>query len=172
MCIVNHLMINDSVTILSDFANNKNEYFVNLPIGSYQITSAWGYKYTLIDTIVTFDENKTITLTTNNIRDFWQREFQNDFCKVYSNGGETPIIGLKDDETFLFKRFIHLGYVAYFLFESGSYSIKNDILILNVNNYHPNPPSETDKTLYSYEFAIKNEDVIHIDKYGMEVGAR
>lgn len=168
-CLIDYLIINDSITVLPNTQNN-NTFFINLPESTCKIIGAIGCD-TLINTTINLNKDNTITLFTDNIKDFWQKEYQEDFSKIYSNKGETPIIGLKKDGTFLFKRFIHISYAAYFLYETGNYSMLGNTLILSVNSYyHTRQSLNLNKVLYQYSFILKDDKIIDINKYGMNIG--
>ncbi|WP_163357969.1 hypothetical protein [Dysgonomonas sp. 25] len=167
------LAINDSIFLIPDFddlfGDKFGDYKISLNAGKHCIKGSIG-KYIMIDTCINFaPPQQIIELSINMKDDFHLYEFQNGFSKVYSGGKAGTVIGLKSDSTFLMKRFIHPGYVAWFQLERGTYQIKGHILELIVTENSRSNIFEEVPHRPIYTFTIENGNIIDLDKYGNEV---
>ena len=162
--IIDYLMI--SINGMYKYPDKGNHYYVNLAPGIHSIHCNL-YGYSLIDTTIVFTStDNIIRLNTNISRDAFMYEFNSkDFDKIYAGDGDLPIIGLKNDNTFLRKSFFHVSIVGCFQLESGKYSINSDTLILQVTNYEAPCFSTQQKIEHTYKFIIKNGEILNIDKY-------
>lgn len=165
-CLLYCLSINDSTRILPDSFGDNSVYYVSMPEGSYRIKGIISVSDVVLDTIISFGKDSIITLYTNNSKSFWLKEFQSGFDNIYSNNRQVPAIGLKNDSTFLFKRFIHKSYEAYFLLEKGRYSMRNDTVSLSVYGNYTSSTQKLNRASGQYFFILKNDTLIDINNEG------
>ena len=170
---VSTLVIDDSISVthsrdIDDI--EENIYWVKLSEGRHHIRARLS-EYNLLDTLVLLKkEHPYINLYVDMKNDFHLYEFREDFNKIYTNQNMSPVIGLRKDGTFLFKRFIHFGYIAWYQFESGKYTIKDELLTLNVTESSRNNLNNPSLVSYTYHFHLLNNEITDIDRYGNGVG--
>lgn len=161
--LLNYLLVDDSVYVSKfDVLNDSCHFKVSLSEGKHRIQGEV-YGYNLLDTIMLFTpQDKVINLAVNMINDFLRYEFKTGFEKVY---GLDPVIGLKNDGTFLRKSFLHTGGSACFQFEEGRYKLDGNKLILNVEKYRCPCNARSGQMFHSYTFTLKDNKITDLDKY-------
>ncbi len=160
-----YLKIDDSVYVsigTDDFFNDLCRFKVILPEGKHRVQGEV-YRYELLDTIVMFSPaNRTIDLSVDMIKDFCLYEFKEGFSKTY---GLDPVIGLRNDGTFLRKSFLHANGAACFQFEEGRYRIDGEMLILDVNKYKCPCNGLSGQMYHRYIFTLKDGQITDPNKY-------
>jgi hypothetical protein len=157
------LVIDDTVYV-QPYLDNKQK--TELKNGYHKIKcELYGYK--LIDTtLMIIPNNYIIKLKADITNDALLFEFnKGGFIKIYTNKDNLPIIGLKDDKTFMMKSFFHMSIVGCFQLEKGKYKILNDTLILNVNAYECPCFRTMQRIEHTYKFAIKDDTIVDLEKY-------
>lgn len=166
------LVVDDSIYVTHRNIDDveENIYWIKLSEGKHHIKASLS-EYNLLDTLVLFKkEHPYINLYVDMKKDFHLLEFREGFNRIYTNQNMSPVIGLRKDGTFLFKRFIHFGYIAWHQFESGKYTIKEERLTLNVTESSRNNLSNPSQVSYTYHFNLLNNEITDIDRYGNEIG--
>lgn len=163
------MVFDDSVFVILDIADiladNYNHYKINLPEGSHNIKASYE-DYSLIDTTIIFTSNvRQIELIVDMKNAVHLSEFKDGFNKIYTNKNYEPIIGLREDGSFLLKSFFHISIVGCFQFESGKYKIEENKLILDVDNYRSRCFRSAQKIEHTYEYTIENDSIVDLNKY-------
>jgi hypothetical protein len=157
------LRVDDSVFVQPDLDGNVKSI---LSYGQHRITSDY-YGFSILDTTLYLTEKDSlIILETDLVKDAYLKEFESsDFKIIYTNENYLPVIGLRDDGTFMMKSFFHISMVGCFLIEKGTYIIQNDTLILKVNTYDCPCFRTANKMAHIYRFEIQNDQIVDLDKY-------
>jgi len=163
------LTIDDSIYVLTernDVLSDKLQiYKISLPDGEHKINASIE-DCEIIDTIFVFhSDTRKIHLYVNMKRNFHFHEFKEGFNKIYTNKDYLPIIGLKDDGTFLLRSFFHISIIGCFQYERGRYKIEENKLILDVDNYRSKCFNSPPKMKHRYEYTIENDSITDIEKY-------
>ncbi len=158
-----YLVIDDSIYLQPDL---DFELVTSLVPGLHDIKCDL-YGYSVIDTLIRVSETDTlIELKTDIVNDAYMNEFNSsDFEKIYTNPENLPIIGLKADNTFMMKSFFHVSIVGCFQIEKGIFELKNDTLILKVEDYDCPCLKTPEKIEHTYRFSILNDSIVDLDKY-------
>ncbi len=165
MPLLNYLKIDDSIYVnqdIDDILDDRCRFKVKLPEGKHRVQGE-AYNYGLLDTTVLFSPaNKTVNLFVNIVKDFCLYEFQKGFSKIY---GLDPVIGLRNDGTFMRKSFLHAGGAVCFQFEEGRYRIDDGKLILDVKEYKCPCNGRSGQMFHRYVFTLKDGEVVDLNKY-------
>jgi hypothetical protein len=157
------LNVDDSLIIQQDI---NDKFKVELIPGFHKISSKL-YGNKIIDTTLFLNsENLIIKINANILPDRLLNEFNaGGFKKMFSKENSSTSIGLKEAGTFIMKSFFHVSIVGCMQFEKGKYTIQDNNLILDVDEYECPCFSTQDKIMHTYKFALKNNDIADLDKY-------
>jgi len=157
------LNIDDSLIIQQDL---DDKFKVGLIPGFHKVKSKL-YGNKILDTTLFLNpQNLIIKINANLLPDRLLNEFNaGGFTKMYSKENSSTSIGLREDGSFIVKSFFHVSIVGCMQFEKGKYTIQNDNLILDVNEYECPCFFTPDKIQHTYKLEIKNDEIADLDKY-------